>query len=351
MAGGQGTRLWPMSRQNRPKQLFDLVTNQTLLKDTIDRLTPQYDLDKIFIATNKNYVKEIEKQIPDFPKNNIISEPALRDTSACIGLATATIYHRDPDATIAILPSDHFIQKEAKFLKILENADQLAQRENKIVILGIQPTKPATELGYINIRKNAKSINKHKVFHVRKFVEKPDLATAKKYVKSWKYFWNAGMFIYPAKVMLDAFKEHMPVNYDITQKILKDMGTKKESATINSEYEKYEKISIDYGVMEKSDDLLVIPADIGWNDIGTWSALKDVLAEDEEANVTKGNLITIDTKGSLLYANDKPIATIGIENLVVVDTDDILMICPKDKTAEMKKLVQHIKDSKQDELL
>ncbi len=351
MAGGQGTRLWPMSRQNRPKQLFDLVSNQTLLKDTIDRLVPQYPIDQIYIATNHNYVSEIRKQIPDFPAENIFSEPELRDTSACIGLATAKICKKDPDAVIAILPSDHYIEKETKFLKILACADKLCQRENQIVILGIQPTRPATELGYIHIKSGTKSINGCKVFRVKNFVEKPDIATAKKYVKSWRYFWNAGMFIYPAQVMLESFKKHMPQNYLITEKILAAIDTPQEKKVIDNEYKKYEKLSIDYGIMEKSDDLLMIPADIGWNDIGTWGALKDVLAIDETANVTKGNLITIDTTGSLIYGSQKPIATIGIDNLVIVDTDDILMICPKDKTADMKKLVQHLKDTRQDKLL
>lgn len=351
MAGGQGTRLWPMSRQNRPKQLFDLVTHQTLLQDTIDRLTPKYPLNKIFIATNKNYVQKIEQLVPKFPKQNIIAEPSLRDTSACIGLATAKIYEQDPDAVIAVLPSDHYIEKQNHFLKILDHANQLSSREQKIVILGIQPTRPATELGYINIDKTAKSIAGSKVFHVKKFVEKPNLSTAKKYVKSWKYFWNAGMFIYPAKVMLEAFSKHMPDNFSITQKIIKLINQNSSQKEIDKLYDQYQKISIDYGVMEKSNDLLMIPADIGWSDIGTWSALKDVLSTEETTNITKGNLITLETTGSLIYGGQKPIATIGVENMIIVDTNDILMICPKNKANDMKKLIEQLKLSKQEKYL
>jgi mannose-1-phosphate guanylyltransferase len=345
MAGGQGTRLWPMSRQQRPKQLFDLVTHQSLLKDTIDRLTPEFPINNIFIATNQNYIDLIKKQIPNFPAANILSEPSLRDTSACIGLATLRIMKIDPKANIAILPSDHYIQNEKKFREVLKKADKLATRENKIVILGIKPTRPATEFGYINISKSAKSIEKYKVFHVKKFVEKPDQATAKKYVKSWKYFWNAGMFIYPAEVMMEKIAHNMPQNFDILMQINKFINTKKETQSITEPYNQLEKISIDYGVMEKSNDLLVIPADIGWNDIGNWGALKDVLSDDNDTNVTKGNLITIDTKGSLIYGSKKPIATIGVKNMIIVDTEDILFICPKNKSADIKKIINHLKES------
>lgn len=351
MAGGQGTRLWPMSRQDRPKQLFELVSHQTLLQDTIERLLPTFSLDQIYIATNQKYIKEISKQVPKLPISNIISEPELRDTAACIGLATSIIHKKDPKAIIGVLPSDHYIEKKQKFIDILLAAEKLAIRENTITILGIKPTFPATELGYINSSRSAKSITGHKVYHVRKFIEKPDLITAKKYFKSWKYFWNAGMFIYPAQKMLNSFKEFLPNSYTILQKIQLSLGTKKEKTVIQELYPSMDKISVDYGIMEKSNDLLVIPADIGWSDIGNWGSLKDVLSPEEDANVTKGNLITIDTKGSLIYAGKKPIATIGVDNLIIVDTEDILMVCPKNKATEMKKLIEHLKQNGQDQYL
>ncbi|HPH78914.1 MAG TPA: mannose-1-phosphate guanylyltransferase [bacterium] len=351
MAGGQGTRLWPMSRQSRPKQLFDLVSDQSMLKDTIDRLTPDFPIKNIFIATNHRYVDFIKKEIPQFPAQNILSEPSLRDTSACIGLATLRIMKIDPQANIAVLPSDHFIRHKKKFREILQKADKLATRENKIIILGIKPTRPATEFGYINISKSAKSIDKYKVFQVKKFVEKPDLPTAKKYVTSWKYFWNAGMFIYPATVMMKKIAHNMPSNYKIFQQIDKIINTKQEKKLLADLYDQLEKISIDYGIMEKSPDLLVIPADIGWNDIGNWSALKDVLSDTNHANVTKGNLISIDTQGSLIYGSKKPIATIGVKNMIIVDTDDILFVCPKNKSADIKKIINYLKESNQDHFL
>lgn len=351
MAGGQGTRLWPMSRQHRPKQLFELVTHKTLLQDTIDRIKPAFSMDKVYIATNQKYVQEIKRQVPNLPHANIIAEPELRDTGPCIGLATSVIAKKDPKAIIGVLSSDQYIEKKQKFLDILLSAEKLAMRENTIVILGIKPTHPATELGYINIHQSAKSIDEHKVYHVNKFVEKPDLPTAKKYFKSWKYLWNAGMFIFPAQVMLNSFKLYLPNSYRLLQKIRLGLGTKKETAVLKENYPHMDKISVDYGIMEKSKKLLVIPADIGWSDIGNWGALKDILSPEDNANVTKGNLITIDTKGSLIYAGKKPIATIGVENLIIVDTDDILMICPKHKATEMKKLVDQLKQEGKDQYL
>lgn len=346
MAGGQGTRLWPMSRHDRPKQLFNLVTNQSLLKDTIDRVTPKFPLKNIFIATNQNYVELIKKQIPNFPSENIFSEPSIQDTAACIGLTTLRISKLDPNATIAILSADHYIGKEKKFREILEKAGKLANRDKKIVILGIKPTRPATEFGYINISKSAKSIEKYKVFNVKKFVEKPDIATAKKYVKSWKYFWNAGMFIYPANVMMKKIAQYMPKNYKILMKINEQLGHKNEDKIVKKLYSQLEKISIDYGILEKSNDLLVIPADLNWNDIGNWGALKDMLSEDEDKNITKGNLITIDTKGSLIYGSKKPIVTLGVENMIIVDTEDVTLICPKNKSADIKKIIELLKEKK-----
>jgi len=282
---------------------------------------------------------------------NIFSEPSTRDTSACIGLATLRIMKTDPQAIIAILSADHYIGNEKKFRQLLQKAGKLAKRDNKIVILGIKPTRPATEFGYINIGKSGKNIEKTKVFTVKKFVEKPDLPTAKKYIKSWKYFWNAGMFIYPVSVMMEKIAQNMPQNHKILMKISQHLGSKDENNQIKKLYEQMDKISIDYGVLERSSDLLMIPADINWNDIGTWGTLKDMLSNDDSDNITKGNLITIDTTGSLIYGHKKTIITLGVEDMVIVDTDDVMLVCPKNKSADIKKIIELLKNKKLDQYL
>ena len=351
MAGGPGTRLWPMSRQEKPKLFFNLISEHSLIQDTIDRFLRITPKEKIFISTNKKYIPLSKKQVKSIPFANIVGEPAHRDTSSCIGLMTILINHYHPNAVIGIFPSDHYIEKEDKFLKIVQSAEKLVSRENKTVILGIKPTYPAIEYGYINISKELKSISGHKVYQVNRFVEKPDTKTAQKYIKTGKYFWNAGMFFYPAKKMIQAFKKYMPESYKYLMKIQDKLGTKDENKAIEAYYPKLEKISIDYGIIEKLDDLLMIPADIGWNDIGNWSSLKDVISSDIEANVTRGNHIGVDTSGSLIYASKKPIATFGVKDMIVVDTDDIILICPKNKAADIKKMTNFLKDQNKSEYL
>jgi len=344
MAGGQGTRLWPMSRQNKPKQLFNLISDQSLLKDTLKRLKGVKP-DKIFIATNQAYSSAIQEQLPQIPSKNIVNEPLARGTASCIGLNTAIIYRQDPQAVIAVLSSDHYIEKEKKFNKILNTATELAKRDNKVVTLGINPDYPATEYGYINIDDSIDlpAINRLKVFKAKKFIEKPDLTTAKKYLKSWKYLWNAGIFIYPAQLMIDLFQKHLPDSYKIINKIIQAKDGQEVSRIIEKDYKFMTDITIDYGIMEKLSELLVIPTDVGWSDIGNWSSLKDVLSKDKEENIIKGNVIAIDTENSLLYGNHKPIAVLGAKDLIVVDTDDIILVCPKNKAADMKEMVAHLK--------
>lgn len=345
MAGGQGTRLWPMSRKNKPKQLFNLISDQTLLRDTIDRLIPHFPLKNIYISTNQKYVSQAIKQIPKLPKSNIISEPSLRDTAASIGYTTTIIQKKDPNAIVAVLSSDHYIEKKEKFVDIIKAGGQLAERDNAIVILGINPTYPATELGYININKSSKSIDGQKVYTVKKFVEKPDIVTAKKYFKSWKYFWNAGIFIFPVNKMMSSFAQHLPDSYKILQSISTCLNQKSKQDFINKSYEKLDKISIDFGIMEKLSDLVVIPADIGWSDIGTWSSLKDVLCDTESENIIKGNIISLQTKNVLAYGNKKPIALFGVEDMIIVDTDDITLVCPKNKAIDIKKFIEYLKQN------
>lgn len=351
-AGGQGTRLWPMSRQNKPKQLFDLVTNNSMLQDTVKRFSQDFPVKNIFINTSLKYKPEILKQFPKFPHDNIIYEPGPRNTSGAIAFSTAFAYYRDPKAVVAFLPSDHVIKKEKQFIKDIKTAGKIAQKHQKIVLLGINPTYPAIEYGYINMDKPVKENGKDgKAYIVKSFVEKPDLATAKRYLKSWRYLWNAGMFIAPVKVMMEAFKTHLPQDYKIILKLVDSFGKKNEAALIEKYHAQLTSVAVDYSIMEKESELLVLPVDIDWNDIGTLSVLKDVLADSDNENIVKGNIIDIDTSNCLIYGGKKLITTLGLKDIIIVDTEDALMICAKDKSAEMKKIIEKLKEKKLDKYL
>jgi len=351
-AGGQGTRLWPMSRQHKPKQLFDLVTNNSMLQDTVTRFKPDFGVKNIFINTSLKYKAEIEAQFPKFPHDNIIYEPGPRNTSGAIAFSTAYAYYRDPNAVVAFLPADHVIKKEKQFIKDIKTAGKIAQKHQKIVLLGINPTYPAIEYGYINMDKPLKENGKNSdAYIVKSFVEKPDLTTAKRYLKSWRYLWNAGMFIAPVKVMMKAFKTHLPTDFKIIEKLIDCFGKKNEAALIKKYHAQLTSVAIDYSIMEKEKELLVLPVDIEWNDIGTMSVLKDVLAENEKDNITKGEVIDIDTQNCLIYGSNRLIATLGLKDTIIVDTEDALMICAKDKSAEMKKIIEKLKENKLDRYL
>ncbi|MFA4930732.1 MAG: sugar phosphate nucleotidyltransferase [Patescibacteria group bacterium] len=355
MAGGQGTRLWPMSRQNKPKQLFNLISDQSMLKDTIDRFQGKIPIENIYINPNKNYISEIKKQIPDFPPENIIAEPVPRNTASAIGLCCTYIYKKDPQAVAAFLPADHRISNPKKFVNYILEAGKIAKKFQRIVLLGIKPTFPHTGLGYINIGKQINTHNKTEAYNIRQFIEKPDLKTAKKFFNSRSYLWNAGMYITPVKIMLDAFKKHLPDSSTALEKIATAIGTKHEKTALKKYFPDMENIPIDYGVSEKEKDLIGIPADdIGWSDIGTWKTLMDELCQngDEKlCNVTKGEIYQVDTDNSLIYSLSKPIATVGVKDLIIVDTPDITLVCSKDKANDVKKIIDLLKANKQDKYL
>lgn len=355
MAGGQGTRLWPMSRRNKPKQLFNLITDQSMLKDTIDRFQTAFPIENIFINPNKKYIQEIKKQLPKFPTENIISEPIPRNTASAVGLCCAHIYKKDPKAVIAFLPADHYIANKKRFINYLKKAGKIANKFQNIVLLGIKPTFPHTGVGYFYIDKSIKNNLDIETYHIKKFVEKPDLATAKKFFKSRQYLWNAGMYIAPVNIMLDAFKKHLPTSYQYLSKISEAIGTKNEQTMVNKYFPLLENIQIDYGISEKEKNLIGIPADdIGWSDIGNWKTLFDELCQNDKeksCNITKGEIYHIDTDGSLIYSLSKPIATVGIKDTIIVDTPDITLVCSKDKANDVKKIIDMLKQNKKDKFL
>ncbi|MFH1207343.1 MAG: mannose-1-phosphate guanylyltransferase [Patescibacteria group bacterium] len=344
LAGGGGTRLWPVSRKAKPKQIQPFVGNLTLLQKTFQRAKRGFRTADIFVSTS--YVQQplIQRQIPGLPRANYILEPAKRDTAAAIGLAAVTVAKRDPHAVMMLASSDHFIKNEKEYIRVVRLAERLIRSNPEYsLLIGIKPTYPETGYGYIKINKIFKQVANDEIFFVQKFIEKPDLQTAKKYVKQWDYLWNSGIFCWRVDYLLQLFKTHLPKHYEILMRIQPALGTKKESAVVKREFPKISPISIDYGIMEKTKKILVIPASFDWADVGHWRTVRDILAKDPRENVTRGEHVAHDSHGNLLYSySGKLIATAGLHDTIVIETEDCLLVCPKDRAQDVKKLVEEL---------
>ena len=344
MAGGSGTRLWPLSRQNNPKQFHALVSEKSLLQETYQRLLTKFKPEEIIISTIPEYAKGVKEHLPELSDKNIIIEPSLRGNTAACGLVSAIIEARDPGSTSVFLPADHAIPDTELFLGTLSFAEKiLAKHPDHIIQIGIKPTKPEVNLGYIKMGEFIDNDGPFSAFKVDRFVEKPDLETAKKYFEDDNYLWNAGMFTWKNSGYLKKLKNLMPQTFEAVNSLSKAKSDE-EITRGNALYNKVENISIDYGIIEKTKDLIVIPGTFRWNDIGLWDSLLELLSEVNQTKViSKGNHISIGDKNSLIFSNDKLIATIGLEDIVVVDSPDAILICNRNKSAEVKKVLEKLK--------
>ncbi|HUN24570.1 MAG TPA: mannose-1-phosphate guanylyltransferase [Anaerolineales bacterium] len=342
MAGGSGTRLWPRSRTNHPKQFIGLTGGYSLLQESQNRLTPLIPAEQILVGTSVGYAETVRQQLPDVPPTNIFGEPSPRGTAAAIGLAAVHLNKRDPDATMAVLTADHLISKEAEFRDVLLAASELA-RENWLVTLGIQPDYPETGYGYIERSSRLGAYSGRNAYRVARFVEKPNRQTAESYLYSGRFSWNSGMFIWQVKSILAEFARQMPALYATLQEIESSIDTPKFLDTLHRVWNGVENTTIDYGIMENAKRVAVLPVEIGWSDVGSWSAVYDVLPRDEQDNAVVGEHLTLDTKNSLVISASRTIATIGVEDLVIVDTDDVILVCRKDRSQDVKKLVDKLK--------
>lgn len=358
LAGGGGTRLWPVSRKNTPKQVQPFIDNDTLLQKTYKRIRNKFAEEDIFVSTNINHYPLIKNQLLNFPDENIILEPEKKDTAAAIGLAAVKLYKKDPQSIMVTVNSDAYIKDENEYLRILLLAEQIIKEHpERTVLLGINPTYPETGYGYIKMSAPAMRYPKEdgsydEVFEVEKFVEKPDLETARKYVASWQYLWNPAVFVWKVETLLKLYNDFLPEIYEILMRIYHSLGREGETAVIKEQFAKINPISIDYGIMEKINNMLVIPADFGWADIGHWRSVKEVL-NDTRDNITKGKFINVDCKDNLIYGfnKNKLIAAIGIKDFIVIDTEDALLICPKDRAQDVKKVVTQLKEQGKEEFL
>ena len=347
MAGGGGTRFWPLSRQATPKQLLNLSGKDLMVNEAIDRLSKTASKDDIFIVTNKTQVaKMLEATNGRIQKNHILSEPSARNTSACIGYAAMEIVKKYGDGIMVITPSDAYIKNETEFTRILGIAVKAAEEKDALVTVGITPTFAATGYGYIKFQKSGENVLK-----VLEFKEKPDEATAKKYVESGEYAWNSGMFIWKASTILKKFEKYLPEIYEDLQKIGDAMNTADELKVIEEIYPKINSISVDYGIMEKADDVFVVPGEFGWNDVGSFDMLGVLHEGDEKGNIKIGDQINIDSKNCITYSSGRLVATIGLENVVVIETGDAVLVCDKNKVQDVKKVVEQLKKDGRNELL
>ena len=343
MAGGQGTRFWPLSRELYPKQLLKIGDGRTFLQETVLRLGSVVKPKDTFIIANEKLLVDIRSQLieigADGMVGNILLEPEPKNTASAIGLGALYLKKADNDCVMAVLPSDHVIKDKAKFHYALKKAEKLA-REGWLVVFGIMPSKPETGYGYI---KQAGTLGGG-AFQVERFVEKPDKATAESYLNSGDYLWNSGMFVWKANVILDEIKRQMPALHKGLKRIWGTLGTGDEQERLAEEFAKLKPVSIDYGVMERAAKVAVLPVDFGWSDLGSWDAVGEVLPPDADGNVTVGKVVSLDCKNTTIYAEDRLVAVIGLEDAVVVDTPDATLVCRKDMAQKVKDVVGVLKE-------
>ncbi len=353
MAGGSGVRLWPRSRRKRPKQLLDIISTEPMIKETIKRIRDVISEDNIVVVANEEHRTELEKEIPEIPDNHIVFEPTARNTATCIGLAAMLIERMNPEGVMAVFPADHLITEEETFANLLETAFELASQTDMLITLGMMPTYPETGYGYIKGGELFRSFSGFDFFVVDEFQEKPDREKAEEFLKSNEYYWNAGIFVWKARVILQSIKKHLPELHAALVEISEGLDKKVElSKLLNEIYPKIEPISIDFGVLERAENVLVVPGDIGWSDLGGWAAL-DGLIEKKGAgdNITWSKHINIDTKECIIYSPKKLVATIGLEGIIIVETDDALLVSTKDRAQDVKLVVEKLKESGLEEYL
>jgi len=354
MAGGSGTRFWPLSREKMPKQLLKIGGIDTLIQETVGRVLPLIPKENIFVVTNHGLADDIDRQLSArFDGSwsaNMIVEPEARNTAPALGLAALHLRRINPDAIMVVLSADHSIRKTEEFLRLIKTAGAAAQMDY-LVTLGIKPNRPETGFGYIKAGKQCEGQATAGVRTVEAFVEKPNLETAKEYLKQGSYYWNSGMFVWKTSTFLEEIKKLQPALYQGLMEIQESIGSEKESAVVAQVFKKLESISIDYAIMEKTGRAAVIPADIEWSDVGSWSALDEVSDRDASGNIISGNVIDFGSRDSIVYAEKRLVATIGLNDIIVVDTPDATLVCSKEKAQEVKKVVEELKKRKSDEHL
>ena len=350
MAGGKGTRLWPVSRQSKPKQFQAITSDKTMLQETYLRIRQIAEPKDIFIATGKEYVEEVEREILEFPRENILAEPVGRGTAPTIALAAAAIASSNENETMGVFAADHYIEDPTELLQAVKNGSEfLNAHPNYLITFGIKPTTPETGYGYIKKDGLLKKIVSTEIYKADRFVEKPDYKTALQYLESGEFLWNSGMFLWKTKTIIEKFKAYAPDTYARLEKIREAVGTEKFEEVLEKEFKEMDKNSIDYAILENETDIAVIPLNINWSDVGSWTSLKNTLTGNSSSRhlimKVKGEHIDFNSENLLVYGSDKLITTIGVKDLIIVDTPDAILICDKNKSQLVSDVVKKLEES------
>jgi len=358
LAGGRGTRFWPRSRTRTPKQLLNIVGEQTMLGQTRERLAPLFTAARTWVVTNWEQVDAVRRDLPQVPGRNVLAEPIGRNTAAAICLAAVHILRRGGgDARMAVLPADHFIADPGRYRRIVRAALEVAARPGALVVLGIPPTRPETGYGYIERNGGSRRVGGETVYLVRRFTEKPSLASARRYVASSRFLWNAGMFFWRISSYLASLERHLPKTHAALMRLAGTIGTPRYETALRRVYPQLENISVDYAVLEpasrdpRRSPIYVLPAPVGWSDLGSWAAVYELLARSPGANISAGRLLALDAAGNFFWSPRKFIAALGVNNLVVVETPDALLICHRDRAQDVGRVVKWLEDRRIRELL
>ncbi len=349
MAGGVGTRLWPESRESRPKQMLHVIGEGTMIQNTVARLQPLIPPERVLIVTNRKQVEGLSNQIPSVPRENFIAEPFGRNTAPCIGLAASAVLREDPEGIMVVLPADHHIENVREFQNRLGVAARVASEKGGLVTLGIKPTRPETGYGYIQWDRSKKGVEEffdRGVRQVRTFAEKPDLTTAQRFLDSGDFLWNSGMFIWRASSIMSSFERYLPDLYEQLREIESHTGREEYDDNLERVYKQITSISIDYGVMEKADDVFVLECAFGWSDVGSWDESYRMSRKDADENLLLGEVVAIDTTGSYVKGDGRFIAAIGMKDCIIVDTPDALLVCNRGRSQDVQRVVEYLRRKK-----
>ncbi len=347
MAGGSGTRFWPRSRKDLPKQLLNLIGNDTLIRQTVDRIKEIDSADKIFIVASPSLCEQIKKEIPKIPSSNFIKEPSGKNTAPAIGLAALYVYKQNPNAIMAIYPADHLIQDNIEFKKIIHTAADFVEEKNVLMTIGIKPSYPATGYGYIQFNPQ----EDEQIYSVKTFAEKPHKDAAINFFESGEFLWNAGIFVWKADQILIEMKTHMCELHDSLDVIYDAMNSSQFDVVLDREWEIIRSESIDYGILEKAENVYTIKADFGWSDLGSWQSLFNILDKNSKGSVHDGEVVSVDSQNNFVISPNRLTTLIGVENLTVVNMMDVTLIMPHAESEKVKTIVKMLESMNKDEYL
>ena len=350
MAGGAGTRLWPLSREKHSKPSLSLYSDQSMFQIAVERLYPLFTPEQILVVASREHVADLAAQVPEIPQENYIIEPEMRGTASAIGLAAVHLAQRDPDATMAVLTADHHIGKPRVFREVVKAALEIA-KQDYIITLGITPTWPSTDYGYIEMDGAVDEAQGYKAYHAKRFVEKPNLNNAQTMLALGNYSWNSGMFIWKVSVVMAEFSRQMPKLHGSLLRIASLIGKPEYEQEMPAIWTAIQKQTIDYGVMEHAGRVIVIPADMDWLDVGTWLSMKSLLPMDEKGNSVRGEAVLMDSENTLVMGGTRLVTGIGLKDLIIVDTPDALMVCDLNHSGDVRELVKLLKEQGRQDLI